>query len=526
MPGGNSFYTFEADKVVSENNDEYYWTGYNADGSSFFLSKRSDYYLGGIYLSPTSSHFGIFSISATKAIMVRYHLGIITNVECGQLIEGDEDADDDLEERGSCASNNIRVLFLFTASSASLAPSPVLVAPAIISQINASTLASGLSETDIHFQWAGTVLLPGFMESPDIDSDLNELCGNSTAHNLRDAYYADIVVLLTRATHTDGAGKAGGIAVFNNKAYAIAHLRASFPGFTATHEIAHLMGARHQRCFTCLAGGCDSWIPPYHGFSVGDNFKTIMHTLNCATGRTRIGRFSSLSAPPFMGSITGDPQNNNALKLFKRAGKVACFRADPPSSGGGSGPIILVSINGQTSVPNCQGYYPYLAVVSQPFVNPLTYKWEISPLGVGNWTTVSTNNSYVLMDPTNLPNWFTLRLTVTDAVGTQGVAHKEIQKSQCGAGGGEDRSIIGNYSENLPIQYYPNPTFDYLVLERSNAYQNVRIFDINGVEQKNYTYTKDDKDRSIYNVKTLPPGMYFLSTNNTSQTITLKFIKQ
>ncbi|MBX2891367.1 MAG: zinc-dependent metalloprotease [Saprospiraceae bacterium] len=374
------------------------------------------------------------------------------------------------------------------------------------------------------FETTGSVLLSGFVESFDIDDDLSAFSSNSTVHNLRNQYKGDIVVLLTAAAYPGVAGKAKRIAARNANAYCIVELpSAAGAAMTGAHEIAHLIGARHQRCVVCLMGGCDP-LTNHHGYLVGTAFRTIMVQQGCGSGaRTRIGRFSNPDAP-FMGFDTGNYWNKNAKKIRNRAGKVACFRESPDYSSGGNGQAyILTSIDGPSTVPNCQGYYPYTSTVSQPYQAPLTYKWEISPIGVGNWTVVSTSSSYVLTNPTNWPNfWMTLRLTVTDANGWTGFSFKEIQRVSCLDDGGDDRTIapIDN-----TITHYPNPVRDILTLQKISADSQVSIFDSKGIQVRDFATSQEKENQQVLSLARLYPGVYWLTVKNTHQTFTFKFVK-
>lgn len=400
LPEGSTIYTFEADNVTSYKDGEYYWAGYNTDGSSAILRKGTDDFLGHFYIASTGYYYELVSISTDKAVLVKYTSTTIAGYgDCALGDEEDEDSDDEVEDRSGCEDNRIRVLFLHTAAAAALAPpSPKTVANSVIAQLNAIALSSGLPATDVFFELAGAHILNGFVESNDIDDDLSDFSDNSSAHYWRDQYKADIVVLLTAAAYTGASGKAKRIASSNSNAYCIVE-SPSAAGFSMTgaHEIAHIMGARHQRCTVCFMGGCDP-LTNHHGYLVGSAFKTLMVQGSCGSGiRTRIGRLSNPDVS-FMGFETGNLFNKNAHKAKSRADVVACFRDTYTHYPGGE-PYILTSIEGPSTVPNCQGYYPFTSIVSQPYEAPLTYKWEISPIGVGNWTVVSTSSSYVLTDP-------------------------------------------------------------------------------------------------------------------------------
>ncbi|TAK42379.1 MAG: hypothetical protein EPO28_07405 [Saprospiraceae bacterium] len=456
--------TFEADFPYSEQPGTYNWVGYNLNGSYFRIVKWQDGVSGSAYIATSENYYGIISLSPTRTVLVRYDEEIIESQNsCGtEVIEEGED-DDEVEDRFGCESDIIRVLFLFTpAAAATGIDPPATVAQTIIAELNSTANGSGV---DAIFVPANVTLLSGFVENTDIHDDLDDVCENSTAQNLRDASYADIVVLLTGPHPGIGAIGTAFLKASNARAYAVAEIDPAGDGtMTATHEVGHILGARHQRCLTCDVSSCDNW-SNHHGTLVGNTMKTVMTQLTCQPGRTRIGRWSNPDTP-FMGLATGSDENNNAKKVKKRAGKVSCFREDPPWSGDPPGALFLVTISGPEEVCNTQGYYPYQVNIppAPGIVYPLSYVWEVSETGIYNYTQVSTSSSWILMNPANLPGtWTTLRVTVTDAAGHTSFDFFQIHRIDCfGEGsGGEDRSASVGQSLFVPfngqVSVTPNP---------------------------------------------------------------------
>lgn len=429
-------------------------------------------------------------------------------------------------------------IFLLPSSAPSVVNSvfsPSLVALSVISEINAACDASGIAATDAHFAYAGTALLPGFAENLDIHDDLDDLRNSTAAQNLRNDYYADIVVLITANVHTGAVGVAR-LKASDAKAYCVIEIgSALFNGFGATHEIGHILGARHERCSTCgNVDGCDNKTD-HHGFLVGTEMRTIMAQNTCPAGTTRIGNWSN-PAVNFMGFATGTSDNNNAAQVRSRADKVSCFRSSPPFGGGSGqgGSPFLVSINGSKEVCNAQGYYPYQAVITTtPAVTyPLSYVWEISPIGVGSWTQVSTTNSYLLTNPASFPNyWMTIRLTVTDAAGNISVGFFEVKRISCFGSGGEDRSAHGleegSFESNSGVYLLPNPASESLTIQGIMGGSQISILNMNGKLVQAFMGLQNAENKVSVSLSSIPPGVYIVSIKEPQQasSIKIRFIK-
>jgi hypothetical protein len=523
--------TFEADFPTSYSNGNFNWTGYKLDGSSFRLHKTSEGILGSAYNATSGKHYGILNLSSSKTLIVRYSEVPIKNIDLCDVVGDDEDKDDDsVDDRGGCEINKIRVLFLYTnAALVSSVTSPESASAGIIAEINTACSTSGMSEIDVHFENAGTVLLPSFIEGADVRTDLDNVMANSIAQTLRDDYYADIVVLLTSAHF--GFPRAVGVAPLkakNEEAFCVAELAFAISGFTATHEIGHLLGARHQRCSACDVDMCDKKTN-HHGFLIGTTMRTIMAQNSCPFAFSRVGRFSNPDTD-LMGFATGDDDNNNSKKIRRRASKVCCFRQEPPQNGSGQGLPFLVSITGLQQVCNTQGYYPYQAVITATpsVVYPVTYIWETSPIGAGNWTQVSTNNSFVLTNPASLPNYLTtLRVTVADGAGNISEGFFEIKRVNCVGDGSSERELDNSvYLSNFKVQVIPNPVSDVLRIKGLEQGSQFSILDTNGhiILQGNKIL---EVDELTIDFSKFPSGVYFISVRNLKNNLIIKnrFIK-
>jgi len=251
---------------------------------------------------------------------------------------------------------------------------------------------------------------------------------------------------------------------------------------------------------------------------------------------TRVLRWSNPDSD-FMGMETGNWWNNNAKKIKNRAGRIACFRPNPPPNSF-PGAQFLVEITGDDEVCNTQQYIPYQSNVppSPNIAYPLTYLWEVSATGVGNYTQVSTSNSWMLFDASTLPGtWTTVRLTVTDANNNVSFAFFEIHKVSCfGGGKGEmedrssanlDQSMID--LDNNQVSANPNPVSESLYLKGLENGSKVTIHDANGRLFGTFDVQVEEGEAILLNISYLSAGVYIATVGQPGQEqpSKIKFIK-
>lgn len=488
IPNTSSGIVFNTSNAKLHNNGDIYWTGYSSDGSSFRYARYGNDISLDMYVHALDKKYLASSIAPDKLVLTTYDdwLSMEEGLGCGNDGEPDDDFDSDpddeltatdIELRDNCDLNHIRVLVLFTANAA-LLDNPNTVARLLVDELNATTTASGLGVFTINFILANTIEPTGFDETfDDAEGDVNRLRNNALAQQLRDDHFADLVILLTFPVYQGIAGTAHGIKVKAQNAYCLANIDAVRNNFTGSHELGHLIGCRHQRCVNCCQNADISPVSA-HGYGVGEDFRTIMHTVGC--NRNRVGFWSNKTAL-FMGNTMGNNQNNNAKRLRKRAGKVACFRSGQPAPV--SPQRFLSYIQGDHILcPSLTSPATYTAVYdSDGFTNP-AFTWEISENGINGWYVpfglINNGASCTLPDPSFLHDVFFLRITISGSNGyTEFCTMLVTIISDCELQirSDDDQENSGRMAGKV-IRPYPNPASGIIRLtgiEDNNAYSYV-----------------------------------------------------
>lgn len=524
---------FVVDYVDTQIDGTYYWMGNTIEGhaGSATISKHPDNLYTGKVNFESDLMYQILPLGPEKVVVIRIDPTKIPDGYSCTTPPGDSNdlgsEDDDLEAdtRGNCPTRKVRILFLFTNRAAAPSnTSPFIVAQNVINELNVSSNASKMFHWEVFYELANTVNLGGFIESTSIGDDLSDLANATNVQTLREDNLADLVVLLTDS-QSYGGGRAMDIKTDFDSAFSIADIDAANGNFTASHEVGHMMGARHQRCSECgggylgLTSGCDE-IGRGHGAGIEGNFRTIMYQNGCSS-RVRTGRWSNPDAD-FMGSPTGDWWRNNARSITNHASTVACFFPEPPVIN----TAMMVNILGP-GFTSCGGGLWSANVFNNTGTEPYTFIWEISESGVSNWSLVGGNTESIteeeITSSYGYGQWenFFLRVRVRDSSSPQFSASKSksIGHVYCINGSNESstRSII-----NKTKKAYPNPsaTFLYYTFEKSAS---IKILDVSG-KQVYCNYEQISDQQILINTINLARGIYFISEENNA-TSNLKFIK-
>lgn len=169
-----------------------------------------------------------------------------------------------------------------------------------------------------------------YTESGYIEQDRNALMdpadGNmDDVHSLRNQYHADIVVLLVEDADFSGLSNIMETLdpSFESRAFCVVKLSAAISNLSFTHEIGHILGARHE----CNADNATSPFRYSHGYSA-NGFRTVM------SGNVSALRVEYWSNPNTFfpgtsdatGSMAGNCQAANAECLRNSYSVVSQFR--------------------------------------------------------------------------------------------------------------------------------------------------------------------------------------------------------
>lgn len=139
-------------------------------------------------------------------------------------------------------------------------------------------------------------------------------------HKLRDTYKADIALMIV--DDANGCGLSAGVAPPSDRAFAVVHHGCAATSYSLSHEIGHIIGARHDV-------GLDENKTPFpfgHGFISGNKkWRTMMSYEQSCDGCPRLPVWSNPDVR-IQGEPAGSDLANNARAIREGAGRVSRFR--------------------------------------------------------------------------------------------------------------------------------------------------------------------------------------------------------
>lgn len=331
---------FKATNVEYNDSDNFIWYGYMVPNDS------SDCLDGNLLLGSDSGQiFGSMRVGNKLYTFEDLGDGLRVLAEapghevvgCGATDLGEPEAPPAIVERTNDC--DIRVLTLYTDAVANNVANPMTLALNALAKTNQILKNSGLGSSYIHFVNAGIEQFSGLSESGQKFTDIwVSLSASTGVQARRSATNADIVVLLVHPPIMQQTSVAGlaiqGLAGANG-AFAVVRARGSDNGIVYAHEIAHILGARHERCSAEDAGQgtgeCDDDPSPGHAHtwsytSGGKTIKRKTVMFYAAAGNPEIINYYSNYQVKFEGRPTGI-QNvaSNALVLLTNACTVANY---------------------------------------------------------------------------------------------------------------------------------------------------------------------------------------------------------
>lgn len=321
---------FNAREVSYTDDDTYNWYGeilFKEDSArtdtcfngSLWLSKDARYLLNGMLIVGGSA-YQVFDLGG--GILAIGIIGVQqedvqvcgTKGDGGMRITGDPEG---------CSDKKLKVLVLYTQAATSYVNNLNSFASLCIAQANGILHNSQVYK---NVELAGVAVLSGFIENTQETMEFNAiaLSNNATAQSLRSQYKADAVIMLVDTVFGSTNGVVKTVAPAFADCYGLVAVTKALPiGFVFTHELSHLLGARHF---------IDNHSNSYdHAYNFSKHFLGIIPTM---TYRTAVHGFTTEHVIPYLsnptvtynGKATGTAnKNNNSRKVNENFYTVANF---------------------------------------------------------------------------------------------------------------------------------------------------------------------------------------------------------
>jgi hypothetical protein len=506
MPDSGSDLSFTVDVVTSNAPNEFFVSCYHSNGSLFTVSKYDNEIFGRLYNTQNNSTYFLHSISESKAVLLKVNSSYSPPFDpCSDELNEQVSQQNNQDRFLACEDRTVRVLFLYSPLAVPVvAPRTIAsFSSTIIMELNGSNVASGITPAQLTFVSAGSLVLPGFMENPCSSITLKDLRNNIIAKAMRNLFYADVVCLIIDNVASgnipcDATGSAVNSAGAED-AYCFSQVNTAITNFKATHGIAHIFGAAHQRCSNCFNIRCDLSNTHPHGWKISSAFKTIM--TDCDDNGARVARWSA-PMMPFAGLSTGDSKNDNARRIRDRAAEVACFRPQPP--------VPVLNISGPSMV--CFGMSNSYTVGQGP-----TYQnviWEMRQSNSTVWFQIGTGPTVNAQALTVGANSFQLRASLSGYI----TALFTVQVIYCKINNGATTTK----SDVVKHIIYPNPATESFQLYGSQKGDLLSLFDSKG--NLILFQHAEDSENSIF-LHGLEEGLYYLHIAGINESYYYKIIK-
>jgi hypothetical protein len=184
--------TFTADAVYSLVPGNYYWSGYNLNGSNLHIQRMPEGVMATIWNAPENRYYGIGTLSPETDLLIKYNPSFLPVGDvCG--IDEEEENQSMPPGPGNCTllENDIRVLFLFSPAAASRLGTfrAASLSNQVIGELNSASIASGITPAQASFTLAGIAGLTGFTEDPCSSKTQEALLKNAEAKELEKYFF-------------------------------------------------------------------------------------------------------------------------------------------------------------------------------------------------------------------------------------------------------------------------------------------------------------------------------------------------
>lgn len=511
--------TFRAKKVDYTNDDAYLWYGevISTDESD---SVCSDGFLtlvnytdsGGIMGSLKMNNFDveIRDLSGGIVAFVVLDQDRMNEGNCGARPTGPIDGGQIPLPIGGpdCVKKDVKILVLYTDAAQSKItkrtqsgqPNLWLDATFHVTGVN-----TRLSNSDIPYRvaLAGVETLPGYVGINNTINETKQIANYPPAQTFRDYYHADIVVLMEQAGlfGSDTWGNTRNVGSYNPAppynldpayAYCVVDIGKSISQATFAHEVAHVLGARHDR-HTDINQLNISYLDPnargykfskWYGPILVARYRTTMAYPIDLDRRTLVPYYSNPDVK-YTGCATGDAANNNAGQMKQHTPLIGAFYTEPA---GFSNYFDVQFYNYPANPHGLQHMCTNYAVLTAhnngcTLLSGITNKWQTSIDGI-NWQDAGTGNT-LTVDPVN-PNVLVKLITGSTGPFISSIVYQHTILFNCpgmteGQGNRPNKPQTLTAAENVDV--YPNPntgsfTLTYTVDKDQNG--KILLLDLNG----------------------------------------------
>ncbi len=514
LPGAMQSIKARSINVDAESEETYVWMGEFEDGMGS-MTVVSDRGKVRAHISYDDEAYEIFPVDKDMHVLMKVKSKPVTGNECATPhtagnIETIENDGSKSNARIIACPERIRVLALTTPAARAADPSLNQTIALAISQFNQAR-----SNSQINPQ--ANIILAEIRDTDfdentwNIFTDRRDINITQNFQNWRDDADADLVLMFTNGNYFGGlVGVAGTLVLDADSAYAIVEIPEATTNYTATHEIGHLFGARHQTCAMFPNDGCDNTAGFMHGYrySYGAAWwlkrrTTMMHQNRLQ--HTRVLNFSNPNTSDH-GTVMGTAASeHNARWIGEHANQVSQFEL-----GGG---VMSVYFDGPNILDYDMPYGNYEAVV-QCGDAPYTYAWRVSPDGFNYGGVLGTGETFGHFSSFES---FYLRLTVTSDDGQQRDYSRFIWfDDQGGYRLSEEQTedISSNTALDMSLgNAYPNPSSDETYIPFSVQQKQaikIELLDFNGKSLA--TLVEDEYEKGnhyiSFNTAKLKKGLY------------------
>lgn len=534
VPGDTTTYTFTAVNIEGYYSGDFFWYGELTGTSHCPETDLSDDCFSGVLsiVGKNNQMFGEMRIDTSFYLIPSLGGGLNALVKTQEgnkpvcISEGPSFIPTSpSEEREPCPV--VKVLVLYTQRAKDSFPDVENIAAQAFANTKQTILNSDISKTTLDIQLAGIVLLSGFTESGNWETDETSiLTANSTARQLRSAYQADLVIIMTDDVYSQFRGKVfafGDSIPDRDSAFAFVEVpHALGPTYTFTHEFGHLFGMRHQNQDNCGSNWDNSGLPHAHAYAFHKGcgclfvfprryYKTVVSPCEDNSERITILHYSNPDVE-YKKQATGTSSTNNNAKVMKDA---ACRVSDYVQSND-------VNVHFVRPEKVCPGdIFTLFGGVTGDY-GPYTYQWRYKIGYNGQWSNIITpspQDELQLTAPTGFYGVIYVELTGTNGTDQATYASGIVVDYFCDNPRPTSSSQPSELTGNAAISAFPTPTahqIHVLLKEPVGDAINVLITNLLGKTHISTIVSPGETPFNQFdiNLPDLPNGQYILTVRS------------